>query len=135
MLCYTIIFNIHVNNHKCVMNCYILTIVCKTQNVVDHPSGYLIRKCTDTASFQDLNQRGGDCIHYMYRGEAIFYGVLLEGVWRFGLKDFSFANTAWGKANKLNQVCWYACCSLVFSLFLRQKSGLTLLEVTLYISD
>ena len=53
--------------------------------------------------FQDLNNRGGNCIHYMYRGEALFYGLLMDGIWRFGLKDFSFANTAFGRANKLNQ--------------------------------
>ena len=39
----------------------------------------------------------------MYRGEAVFYGVLMDGVWRFGLKDFSFSNTAHGRANRMNQ--------------------------------
>ena len=49
----------------------------------------------------DLNQRSGNCMHYMYRGEAIFFGILTKGVWRFGLKDLSFATGS--RANRMNQ--------------------------------
>lgn len=57
----------------------------------------------------DVNKRDKSCTHYMYRGEAVFFGLFSpgSGSWRFGLKDLSLSSTHGPNnavtKNKMNQ--------------------------------
>ena len=48
---------------------------------------------------EDVN-RANQCNHFMYRGEGIFYGVYMEGTWKFGLKDINTSTSKSGVEHK-----------------------------------